>query len=236
MIFIKRAVIIYVLLQCFFITAHAKTEESPEIMNIIKASVDIGDYSAETCDTDTLMLRFLYTYRNFEIITNKEPYPTESGKLKMCRSDFVKDAIYRTFRIDAPTPGPEKLTTLGYCENNGYYYYWGGYTKYFSTDVKDILKIIELSDGSIYVIFSNYYREGENSPILEYSSMRLSHDKDGYYVLSIEMDEDFRKLNSLIYPENTPNPNNLYKYLPTAVIVITLLLSGIVFYVFFLRR
>lgn len=236
MITIKTSVIIYVLLQCLFTTAYASRDENPELMRIIKACVDIGDYTAETCDENELMRRFLYTYRNFEIITDTEPYATKSDRLMMCRSDFVKDAVYRAFRIDAPAPSPEKLTTLGYCENNGYYYYSGGYTEYFSTDVDEIQRIIPLSDGTFYVIFTDYYREGINAPVLEYSSMRLGRDKDGYFVISIEMDDDFTTLNSLIYPEEAKNQVNFYKYLPLVIISLTLVLAGVVFYIVFLRR
>lgn len=236
MIAIKTAVIIYILLQCFFTSVYASHEENPELMKIIRACVDIGDYTAETCDKNELMRRFLYTYRNFEIITDTEPHATKSDKLLMCRTDFVKEALYRAFRIDAPTPLPEKLTELGYCVNNGYYYYSGGYTEYFATDVKDILKVIELDDNSIYVIFSDYYREGNNEPVLEYSSMLIGQDSDGYYVMAIEMDDDFTTLNSLIYPDEVAEPAMFYKYLPSVIIAITLTLAGAVFYIFFLRR
>lgn len=236
MIEIKTAVIIYVFLQCFFTTAYASHYENTELIKIIKACVDIGDYTAENCDQDELMRRVLYTYRNFEIITDKEPFATQSDKLKMCRTDFVKDTLYRVFRIDAPTPSPDKLTTVGYCENNGYYYYSGGYTEYFSTDVDEIQRIIPLSDGSFYVIFTDYYREGTNEPVLEYSSMRLGRDKDGYFVISIEMDDDFTTLNSLIYPEEAKEQVDFYKYLPLAIMSLTLVLAGVIFYIAFLRQ
>lgn len=235
MITIKTAVIIYAFLQCFFTSAYASHEENPKLIKLIKACVDIGDYTAENCDKDELMRRVLYTYRNFEIITDTEPFATQSDKLKMCRTDFVKDAVYQTFRIDAPEPSPDKLATLGYCENNGYYYFSGGYTGYFATDVDKIQRIIPLSDGSLYVIFTDYYREGNSEPTLEYSSMRIGQDKEGYYVISIEMDDNFTTLNSLIYPEEPKQSVDFSKYLPVVVIIITLALACVVFYIIFLR-
>ncbi len=234
---IKIAVIIYVIIQCLFVTAYAEDSQDPELLQLIKACADIGDYNSETTDENELMLRFLYTYRNFEIITDKEPFITQSDNIKMCRTDFVKDAVYKAFRIDAPTPSPAHLTKLGYCENNGYYYFTGGYSEYFATDVKNIEKIIPFDDGTFYVIFSDYYQEGKTAPHLEYSSMQLGQDKDGYYVIAIDMDDNFVKLNSLLQPESeTSILDNFLKYLPAVIIVISLCASAFVFYRFFLRR
>lgn len=237
MITIKFAVIIYILIQCLSVSANAQEPNHTELLKLIKACADIGDYSRETTDENELMLRFLYTYRNFEIITDKEPFATQSDNIKMCRTGFVKDAVYRAFRLDAPTPSPVQLTTLGYCENNGYYYFTGGYSEYFSTDVRNIEKIIPLDDGTFYVIFSDYYQEGIKPPELEYSSMQLGRDKDGFYVIAIDMDDDFVKLNSLKQPvtENTVF-DNLLKHLPAVIIVITLGAAAFVFCLFFLRR
>ena len=237
MITIKIAVIIYVIIQCLSVTAYAEDSENPELLRLIKACADIGDYNSETTDENELMLRFLYTYRNFEIITYKEPFTTQSDNINMCRTDFVRDAVYRAFRLDAPTPSPRELTELGYCENNGYYYFTGKYSEYFATDVRNIEKIVPLDDGTFYVIFSDYYQEGKNPPVLEYSSMQLGRDKDGYFVIAIDMDDDFTKLNSLLKPKpETGISDNLLKHLPALVIVITIVAVGFVFFLFFLRR
>lgn len=236
MITIKIAVIIYVLIQCLSVKVCAEDLQNTELLHLIKACADIGDYNYETTDKNELMLRFLYTYRNFEIITDKEPFITQSDNIKMCRTDFVRDAVYKAFRLDAPTPSPANLTKLGYCENNGYYYFTGGYSEYFATDVRNIEKIVTLDDGTFYVIFSDYYQEGTNTPQLEYSSMQIGQDKDGYYVIAIDMDDDFTKLNTLLKPMSEIGIfDNLSEYLPAFIIVLTISAVGFVFYRFFLR-
>lgn len=236
MIKIKIAVIIYVIIQCLSVTVRAQDLHNTELLRLIKACADIGDYNRETTDENELILRFLYTYRNFEIITDKEPFITYSDNIKMCRTDFVKDAVYRAFRIDAPTPSPQQLTTLGFCENNGYYYFTGGYSEYFATDVNAIEKIIPLDDGTFYVIFSDYYQESANPSQLEYSSMQIGRDKDGYYIIAIDMNDDFTKISSLLQPKSeTRHLHYLLKYLPVVIIFISLVVSGFVFHRFFLR-
>lgn len=236
MINIKKAVIIYIILHCLFNTVYAESTDDPKLMSLIKACVDIGEYDRENFDENDLMRRVLYTYRNFQIITDVEPYPTQTDDLKMCRTDFVKDVLHRAFRLDAPAPPPDKLTELGYCQNDGYYYFSGGYTEYFATDVKDIYKIIQLQDGTLYVIFTDYYFEGNNDKKLEYSSMRIGHDADGYYVLSINMNNDFKDLKPLMNPEQGSNNHQLAKYIPAIVTGITIILACIVFFIYFLRR
>ena len=235
MITIKIAVIICVLFNLFPVSTYAYDTSDTELLYLIKACADIGDYDRNSKDVNELMLRVLYTYRNFEIITDKNAYLTQTDKIKMCRTDFIKDVVYKAFRIDAPTPSPEKLTELGYCENNGFYYFTGGYTEYFATDVIDIQKVVVLPDGSQYVIFTNYYQEGENEPVLEYSSMQFARDNEGYFVISIDMDDDFMKLNSLIQPQVTNHSfDDFKKYLPWVIIITSLCISAFVFYRFFL--
>ena len=236
MINIKTAVIICFILHCFFTPIYAEGTEDPKLMSLIKACVDIGEYDHENLDENDLMRRVLYTYRNFQIITDIEPYPTQTDDLKMCRSDFVENVLYRAFRLNAPAPPPSKLTELGYCRNDGYYYFSGGYTEYFATDVKDIYKIIPLSDGTLYVIFTDYYINGNNDKKLEYSSMHIGRDTDGYYVLSINMNNDFQDLKALINPEAESNKRQFSKYIPAIVAGITIILACIVFFIYFLRK
>ena len=57
MIAIKIAVTIYVIIQCLSVTAYAEDSENPELLRLIKACADIGDYNSETTDENELMLR-----------------------------------------------------------------------------------------------------------------------------------------------------------------------------------
>lgn len=207
-----------------------------ELMPIIKSCADIGDYNHSEYDENELMRRFLYTYRNFEIITDKEPQAVVSDNFTMCRSDFVKDAYYKVFRKNPPSPPPEDLTVLGFCENNGFYTFIGGYTEYFATDVAEIIKIIPFDDNDIYVIFTDYYRKGSVKPQKEYSSMIFGIDDHGYYVKSIKMNDDFMALRKPEILQNIQKSQSDYrKYLPLIVIAISFLAICIIIYIFFIR-
>lgn len=227
---IKATVIILVLLS-LFTTAHADNSEDTEIISLIKACADIGNYDCENGDDNELMLRFLYTYRNFEIITDTEPLTASNGKIKMCDEKFVQNAFWRAFRKTAPSPDTSKLTELKYCKSGKYYQYIGEYSEFFATDVLDITEIIQLSDGTFYAVFRNTYKTETTPERLEYSFMRLGRDKEGYYVLSINMNDTFANLKSQIQTANQVQKPSKPQYAP--IIVITVTLSGICFMIWY---
>lgn len=221
-----------------FTCAYAEYNNYSDYMPIIKACADIPSYDNTDYHIDNLMLQVLYTHENFKIITDSEPNFISSGSLKMCSSQFIKEALFKAFRINAPSPTPDKLTELGYCENNGYYYYTGGYTNYFATDVRDIVKITPAENGSEIVIFSDIYNENGTEPVAEYSRMTVAKDDFGYYVTSINMGSTLPKAETLTaFPSETKSVwESVGRYLPLSVIIITLALSGTVFYIFVIRR
>lgn len=212
--------------------AYASQPSPQDILPVIKACADIGKFNPTDYDTNYLMRRVLYTYRNFEIITASAPDAHTANNLKLCRTDFIKEAVYNAFRITAPTPSAEQLTQQGYCESNGYYYFTGGYTQYFATEAIEIVKTIPLNDNTLFVIFSDIYYEAGKEPIFEYSSAYLGYDSDGYYIRSISMGEAEHN-----YAVDTDNNSVApLRLLPVFIAVIALTSALFVFYIFILRR
>ena len=232
----KITIILIVLLECFAISANAENDDKTELLTLIKACADIGSFDSRDYDIAELMMRFFYSYQNFKILSPVPPKAVSSGTVTMCNSDFVYDALYRAFRINPPTPKPHMLTELGYCEDNGFYSFYGGYDEYFSTDVREIVKIIPQPDGSEYVVFSNYYTQGENPPVFEYSSMTVQRDDKGYYVTAIKMNADFSALQPNFEQSRENGTHPFSEYLPEVVILLTALSACIVIYVFFTNR
>ena len=231
----KIIIILIVLLECFAISANAENDDKAELLPLIKACADIGSFDCSDFDIGELMMRFFYSYQNFKILSPVPPHAVSSGTVTMCNSDFVFDALYRAFRINPSTPKPHMFTELGYCEDNGFYSFYGGYDEYISTDVREFVKIIPQPDGSEYVVFSYYYTQGENPPVFEYSSMTVQRDDKGYYVTAIKMNDDFSALqpNFEQSPENGTHPFS--EYLPEVVILLTALSVCIVIYFFLIH-
>ncbi len=232
---LKIIAVLCMLIHLIAPSASADEYDNAKLLTLIKACADIGDFDSVDYDENDLMRRFLYTYRNFEILSDIPSYAVTSDKVTMCSSAFVNDAVYKAFRINPPSPAPSMLTELGYCENNGFYSFYGGYTDYFATDVLDILKIVTLHDGSLYVIFNNEYRHGDNIKT-EYSSMIIGCDNDGYYVKAINMDDDFARLRELINPPSESTDISVRKHLPVIVIGFTILSVCVASYIFFFRK
>lgn len=210
------------------------------LIAIIAACADIPDYDAEETDRDELMRRVLYTHRNFTWITDIPP-GTQSGynNLKLCRSDYIRDAMYRTFRVDAQRPPANRLADLGYCYSSGMYYWSGGYTKYYETQVHDIINAYYTDDNTLIITFTDTYIEAGAEPINEQSTATLRRDSEGWYLTSIHMGSDTIKATE--EPEAVLSPGNpllpmFYEYLPWFIALLTLAGAGIVIYIFLLRK
>lgn len=235
MIYITRILFTVLAIFCYF--PHAYAYNDSDILPLIKACADIASYSAETTDENELMLKVLFTHNNFKIVTDKTLKTDKSGSLNMCNAEFIQDVMYKVFRIDAPTPTPDKLNELGYYYNNGYYYYSGGYSIYYATNVNEIVKTVQNTDGSVNIIFSNTYVEGDNKPQSEISEMKLKKDNLGYYVSEINMNTDLTdmELTSSPVAHKSNYSESILKYMPLAIALIAIFISAIVFCVFILR-
>ena len=208
--------------------------EMDELLILIKCCADINDYDRSNYDMDKLMRNVLYTHRNFIPICSFHPdeKAINSG-LKMCSEKFISYSIYKALRLEARHPDEHELTATGYCAANGYYYYYGGYTRYFATDVHSIANTFYTPDGSLYIIFSNSYYNGISKSD-EYSTATARHDSDGWYLTSIHMNSDFTDM-----PENLSTVNELptdntgmRRYFPALIILIAVVLVSVILRVY----
>lgn len=207
-----------------------------DLLPIIRACADIPDYDRDNTDINKLMIGVLYTFQNFETVVSTPSNADTSGSLHMCNGEFIREIMNKIFRLNAPEPSPEKLTQLGYYYSNGIYYYMGGYTAYFATNVNRITNAIPLDDGGVYVIFENTYTENNNEPATEHSAMRFAKDDIGYYVSSIDMGLDYSTLNEQLKTQSPTSPylDTLNNALPFIIIVITVTVSVIILVKFIL--
>lgn len=210
----------------------AGAEES-ELLKLIKSSADLMEYDSDNYDIHTVMRHTLFTYRNFTLLSDIPPDRTDVGSIMLCSSDFIDDVLYKAFRLEADKPAVNMLTELGYCYNNGSYYSVGGYDTYFATDVKEITDVFTLPDGSLLVIFSDTYTEGNSQPIPEISSAVAAKDDDGFYLLKLSMGSDLPDRSSFIAEDDRTQPDSDKSvYLPLIIAVICLSIIGIIIYRF----
>jgi hypothetical protein len=210
-------------------------DDKDKIMLLLKACADIADFSAADYNIDDLTKRVLYSHKNFSLLSNIPAQTGSSDSVKMCSADFIDDAMNKAFRITPEKPAVNMLTALGYCYNNGFYYYTGGYSAYFCTDVKEIVKAYETADDSMYIIFRDIYTEGSNAPFSEYSTAAVEKDNDGFYLTELHMGgslDDIENLSSADTVSKTPDI--FTKYLPLLAGLLALALIGAVVYFFIL--
>lgn len=170
--------------------AELNADEARDILYLIKSAADIMDYDSDTSDPGTLMRHVLYTHENFRLISGLDPSSGETGSIRMCSSDFIDSAMYAAFRKTPEKPPVNMLTSLGYCYNNGSYYYTGGYNTYFATDVQELVRVVRLTDDTMFAVFSDTYTEGGAEPVFEYSTAVVSRDGEGFYLRQLHMGGD----------------------------------------------
>lgn len=202
------------------------------ILRLLLACSDLYEYNRLETDIDTLTLKVLYSHPGFVGFTDATPHSSlENNSLKLCSEEYISNVIYNVFRRKTVRPAVNMLTEKGYCYNNGFYYYYGGYTDYFKTEIHDIVKAFKSDKDTLFIVFSDTYTETYSVP--EYSCAELKKDKDGYYITALQMGSDFKSL-PFKSESTTENENELSdgirRFLPFLVMLLTLAACGIVIY------
>lgn len=140
--------------------------EINDIKETLAACVDIMSFDIKDYDYDKLFKYILYTHKNFSILTD---IPANSGQssslgynnVSIVNSEFIDYIMEQVFRIAPEKPPVNNLLERGFCYNNGYYFYSGGFDVYFSTEIRDIISVYDLGGGVMFVVFSDIYTEGD---------------------------------------------------------------------------
>ena len=241
-IFYFLALIIYII----NINVHAEpsvmlnTADYDAIIQLLAACADIPEYDRSYTDKDELMRRVLYTHRNFKWITDVPPGTAQGhNSLTLCSGNYISDIMHTAFRIAPEQPKLNELTRRGYCYSNGMYYWSGGYTRYFATQVHDIVSARYADNDTLVVVFTDTYIESGSKPIEEYSSASFMHDSEGWYLTSIHMGQS--NINPTNPPAAVPAPESpifplLRRCLPWFTALLSLTGAGIILYVFILKN
>ena len=222
--------------------------EKQEITKTLTACADVMRFNIRNYDYDKLFKYVLYTHKNFQILTD---IPADTGNssnlgynnVKLVNSDYIDYIMTRIFRITPEKPPVNELLERGFCYNDGYYYYNGGFGVYFATEITDIKGVYDIGGGVTFVIFSDIYYEG-NTRTPEYSFAILQNTENGYSLMRLGMGEDLPTSDEVrlyspfkTYNEMNWNINNVdnndddfvksYISIPILLLVISLGLIGL---------
>lgn len=222
--------------------------EKQEITKILTACADVMRFNIRNYDYDKLFKYVLYTHKNFQILTD---IPADTGNssnlgynnVKLVNSDYIDYIMTRVFRITPEKPPVNELLERGFCYNDGYYYYIGGFGIYFATEIVDIKGVYDIGGGVTFVIFSDIYYEG-NTRTPEYSFAILQNTENGYSLMRLGMGENlptsdevrlyspFKTYNEMNWNINNVDNNNddfvkSYISIPILLLVISLGLIGL---------
>lgn len=222
--------------------------ERQEITKTLTACADVMRFNIRNYNYDKLFKYVLYTHKNFQILTD---IPADTGNssnlgynnVKLVNSDYIDYIMTRIFRITPEKPPVNELLERGFCYNDGYYYYNGGFGVYFATEIADIKGVYDIGGGVTFVVFSDIYYEG-NTRTPEYSFAILQNTENGYSLLRLGMGEDLPTSDEVrlyspfkTYNEMNWNINNVenndddfvksYISIPILLLVISLGLIGL---------
>ena len=222
--------------------------EKQEIMKTLTACADVMRFNIRNYNYDKLFKYVLYTHKNFQILTD---IPADTGNssnlgynnVTLVNSDYIDYIMTRIFRITPEKPPVNELLERGFCYNDGYYYYNGGFGVYFATEITDIKGVYDIGGGVTFVVFSDIYYEG-NTRTPEYSFAILQNTENGYSLLRLGMGEDlptsdevrlyspFKTYNEMNWNINNVDNNNddfvkSYISIPILLLVISLGLIGL---------
>ena len=223
--------------------------EKQEITKTLTACADVMRFNIRNYNYDKLFKYVLYTHKNFQILTD---IPADTGNssnsgynnVTLVNSDYIDYIMTRVFRITPEKPPVNELLERGFCYNDGYYYYIGGFGVYFATKIVDIKGVYDIGGGVTFVVFSDIYYEGDiRTP--EYSFAILQNTENGYSLMRLGMGEDlptsdevrlyspFKTYNEMNWNINNVDNNNdvdfvkSYISIPILLLVISLGLIGL---------
>lgn len=223
--------------------------EKQEITKTLTACADVMRFNIRNYDYDKLFKYVLYTHKNFQILTD---IPADTGNssnlgynnVKLVNSDYIDYIMTRVFRITPEKPPVNELLERGFCYNDGYYYYIGGFGVYFATKIVDIKGVYDIGGGVIFVVFGDIYYEGDTRTP-EYSFAILQNTENGYSLMRLGMGEDlptsdevrlyspFKTYNEMNWNINNVDNNNdvdfvkSYISIPILLLVISIGLIGL---------
>ena len=222
--------------------------EKQEITKILTACADVMRFNIRNYNYDKLFKYVLYTHKNFQILTD---IPADTGNssnlgynnVTLVNSDYIDYIMTRVFRITPEKPPVNELLERGFCYNDGYYYYIGGFGVYFATKIVDIKGIYDIGGGVTFVVFNDIYYEGDTRTP-EYSFAILQNTENGYSLMRLGMGEDLPTSDEVrlyspckTYNDMTWNINNVdnnnddfvksYISIPILLLVISLGLIGL---------
>lgn len=162
--------------------------EKQNILALVTACADIMDFDINDFDYNTLMKYILCTNQNFKILTSiNSEYIADSGGISIVSAEYIDHILQSVFDLSAEHPAVNSLLSRGFCVDNGYYYYKNIFNTFYATDVIGIEGVYRLGGDIVYVVFTDIYRQGDNSfPEYSYAVIRKT-DSGTYNLLKLGM-------------------------------------------------
>ncbi len=174
------------------IKSNIDTKIYKKCFDLISACADVVIFDQNNYDLIKLLKNILYTYPNYQNLTSIKPdyreNTIETGyeNIHSLNGEYIDFIIEDIYGVAPEHISVNNLINTGVCYTNGKYYYTGGYTKNFKTQITDISAIYDLGWDKYYVVFNDEYTEDDNT-ISEYGFAVIDTSDEIYGIERIEI-------------------------------------------------
>ena len=166
--------------------------DKDEIMILLESVSEVVEFDVENIDFIRLLKNILYTSFKYErIIGRDDDYKENSQEagfenIQSVDGSYIDEILTKIFKTKPQHISVNNLIENGVCYTNGRYFFTGGYTKEFYTEILELSRVYNLGGGRYYVIFLDKYIEDGNE-ITEYSYSVLEKSEDIYSLIRLSM-------------------------------------------------
>jgi len=166
--------------------------EKDEIVMLLDSVSEVVEFDVENVDFVRLLKNILYTSQKYERIMGKDDDYKENSQeagfedIQSVDGSYIDQILIRIFKTEPQHISVNNLIENGVCYTNGRYFFVGGYTKDFNTEILELSEVYNLGGGRYYVIFCDKYME-EGEEIVEYSYAVIERNEDMYSLVRLSM-------------------------------------------------
>lgn len=171
------------------------TQKLSKMRDVLSCVSDVTEFNKENVDFIRLLKNVLYTSRKYEsIVGYKRDYKKNSQEagleeIQSVSGEYIDDILIRIFGIEPEHLSVNNLIENDVCYTNGRYFFRGGYTDEFNTQIERIDSVYDLGGGRYYIIFFDEYTQNGYA-FSEYSYAVLDENDDTYTVVRLSVGGD----------------------------------------------
>lgn len=171
------------------------TQKLNKMYDVLNCVGDVIEFDSKNVDLIRLLKNVLYTSHKYEnIVGLKRDYKKNSQEagleeIQSVNGEYIDYILIRIFGVEPEHLSVNNLIENDVCYTNGRYFFRGGYTDEFNTEIERIDSVYDLGGGRYYLIFFDEYTQNEYA-LQEYGYAVLDENDDKYTLVKLSVGGD----------------------------------------------